>query len=114
MLPDLSLQSGSESDFYFINCLEPEEVLSKIKHLVSKAIPEKFNLNPKRDIQVLCPMNRGGLGTHSLNIELQKLLNPTTTDLKVERFGRTFTVGDKVMQIINNYQKDVYRLYQCY
>jgi exodeoxyribonuclease V alpha subunit len=60
-----------------------------------------------RDIQVLCPMNRGGIGARSLNIELQAALNPAG-DRKVERFGWTFAPGDKVMQIENDYDKEVY------
>jgi ATP-dependent RecD-like DNA helicase SH3 domain len=60
-----------------------------------------------RDIQVLCPMNRGGLGARSLNIELQRALNPRG-DPKVEKFGTTFAIGDKVMQIENDYDKEVY------
>ena len=63
--------------------------------------------NPIRDIQVLCPMNRGGVGARSLNIELQAALNPAG-DQKVERFGWTFAPGDKVMQIENDYDKEVY------
>ena len=64
-------------------------------------------LDPIRDIQVLCPMNRGGVGARSLNIELQAALNPAG-ERKVERFGWTFAPGDKVMQIENDYDKDVY------
>ena len=70
-------------------------------------IPKRFGLDPIRDIQVLCPMNRGGAGARSLNIELQKALNPAG-DRKVERFGWTFAPGDKVMQIENDYDKEVY------
>ena len=70
-------------------------------------IPKRFGLNPIRDIQVLCPMNRGGVGARSLNIELQAALNPAG-ERKVERFGWTFAPGDKVMQIENNYDKEVY------
>ena len=69
-------------------------------------IPERFGLDPIRDIQVLCPMNRGGVGARSLNVELQKALNPAG-DRKVERFGWTFAPGDKVMQIENDYDKEV-------
>jgi ATP-dependent exoDNAse (exonuclease V) alpha subunit len=61
---------------------------------------------PIRDIQVLCPMNRGGVGARSLNIELQAALNPAG-ERKVERFGWTFAPGDKVMQIENDYDKEV-------
>ena len=70
-------------------------------------IPARFGLDPIRDIQVLCPMNRGGVGARSLNIELQKALNPAG-ERKVERFGWTFAPGDKVMQIENDYDKEVY------
>jgi len=67
----------------------------------------RFGLNAIHDIQVLCPMNRGGVGARSLNIELQAALNPAG-DRKVERFGWTFAPGDKDMQIENDYDKEVY------
>jgi exodeoxyribonuclease V alpha subunit len=70
-------------------------------------IPKRFGLDPIRDIQVLCPMNRGGVGARSLNIELRAALN-RAGDRKVERFGWTFAPGDKVMQIENDYDKEVY------
>ncbi len=70
-------------------------------------IPRRFGLNPIRDIQVLCPMNRGGVGARSLNIEIQAALNPAG-ERKVERFGWVFASGDKVMQIENDYDKEVY------
>ena len=69
--------------------------------------PGRFGLDPVRDIQVLCPMNRGGLGARKLNIELQEVLNPPR-EPRIERFGWTFRVGDKVMQIENDYDKEVY------
>ncbi len=75
--------------------------------LVRTRIPRRFGLDPIRDIQVLCPMNRGGVGARSLNIELQAALNPAG-ERKVERFGWTFAPGDKVMQIENDYDKEVY------
>ena len=75
--------------------------------LVKTRIPQRFGLDPIRDIQVLCPMNRGGVGARSLNVELQKALNPAG-ERKVERFGWTFAPGDKVMQIENDYEKEVY------
>ena len=68
---------------------------------------ETRGLDPVRDIQVLCPMNRGGAGARSLNIELQATLNPAG-ERKVERFGWTFAPGDKVTQIENDYDKEVY------
>ena len=74
---------------------------------IVERIPSRFGLDPIRDIQVLCPMNRGGVGTRSLNIELQAALNPAG-GRKVERFGWTFAPGDKVMLIENDYDKEVY------
>jgi exodeoxyribonuclease V alpha subunit len=95
------------SDFYFVEADDPEEGVRKIIEIVKDRIPRRFGLDPVRDIQVLCPMNRGDLGARSLNIELQKALNPPG-EMRVERFGWTFCVGDKVMQIENDYGKDVY------
>ena len=81
--------------------------MPRIVELVKTRIPKRFGLDPVRDIQVLCPMNRGGVGARSLNIELQEALNPAG-ERKVERFGWTFAPGDKVMQIENDYDKEVY------
>jgi len=105
-IPDLS-PPGTESDFYFVPADDPLTAVARIIELVKTRIPKRFGLNPIRDIQVLCPMNRGGLGARSLNIELQAALNPAG-DRKVERFGWTFAPGDKVMQIENDYDKEVY------
>ena len=106
LMPDLSRPEGS-SDFYFVQADEPETAVPRIVELVKTRIPHRFGLDPIRDIQVLCPMNRGGIGARSLNIELQAALNPAG-DRKVERFGWTFAPGDKVMQIENDYDKEVY------
>jgi exodeoxyribonuclease V alpha subunit len=105
-IPDLSAP-GTESDFYFVQADDPETAVARIIELVKTRIPKRFGLDPIRDILVLCPMNRGGVGARSLNIELQAALNPAG-DYKVERFGWTFAPGDKVMQIENDYDKDVY------
>ena len=105
-IPDLSKPEG-ESDFYFVEADEPEIAVHRIIDLVKLHIPRRFNLDPVRDIQVLCPMNRGGVGARSLNIELQAALNPAG-ERKVERFGWTFAPQDKVMQIQNDYDKEVY------
>ena len=105
-IPDLS-SPGSESDFYFVQADDPETAVVRIIELVKTRIPKRFGLEPVRDIQVLCPMNRGGVGARSLNIELQAALNPAG-ERKVERFGWTFAGGDKVMQIENDYAKEVY------
>jgi exodeoxyribonuclease V alpha subunit len=106
LMPELS-HSGTESDFYFVQADDPETAVGRIIELVKTRIPNRFGLDPIRDVQVLCPMNRGGVGARSLNIELQAVLNPAG-DRKVERFGWTFAPGDKVMQIENDYDKEVY------
>jgi exodeoxyribonuclease V alpha subunit len=105
-IPDLS-PPGTNSDFYFVQADDPETAVPRIIELVKARIPSRFGLDPIRDIQVLCPMNRGGIGARSLNIELQAALNPAG-ERKVERFGWTFAPGDKVMQIENDYDKEVY------
>ncbi len=100
-------EGNEPSDFYFVEAEDADEGVRKIIEIVKERIPRRFGLDPVRDIQVLCPMNRGGLGARSLNIELQKALNPPG-EMRVERFGWTFCVGDKVMQVENDYGKDVY------
>jgi exodeoxyribonuclease V alpha subunit len=106
LIPDLSKPEG-DSDFYFVQADDPETAVPRIVELVKTRIPQRFGLDPIRDIQVLCPMNRGGVGARSLNVELQAALNPAG-ERKVERFGWTFAPGDKVMQIENDYDKEVY------
>ena len=106
VLPDLD-RPTAVSDFYFVPADDPENAVLRIIELVRTRIPRRFGLDPVRDIQVLCPMNRGGVGARSLNIELQAALNPAG-DRRVERFGWTFAPGDKVMQIENDYDRDVY------
>ena len=71
-------------------------------------IPKRFGFDPVRDVQVLCPMNRGGLGARSLNLELQRALNPPGEAARVERFGWSFGPGDKVMQVVNDHERGVY------
>ena len=105
-MPDLARPEG-DSDFYFVNAADPEAAVPLIVDLVKNRIPNRFGFDPIRDVQVLCPMNRGGVGARSLNIELQAALNPAK-EQKVERFGWTFAPGDKVMQIENDYEKEVY------
>jgi exodeoxyribonuclease V alpha subunit len=106
LIPDLS-PPENESDFYFVQAEDPETAVARIIELVKTRIPKRFGLDPIRDIQVLCPMNRGGVGARSLNIELQAALNPAG-ERKVERFGWTFGPGDKIMQVENDYDKEVY------
>jgi exodeoxyribonuclease V alpha subunit len=105
-IPDLAKPEG-DSDFYFVPADDPETAAARIVELVKTRIPQRFGLDPIRDIQVLCPMNRGGVGARSLNIELQAALNPAG-ERKVQRFGWTFVPGDKIMQIENDYENEVY------
>jgi exodeoxyribonuclease V alpha subunit len=96
-----------DSDFHFVPCRDAEDAAAKILEIVRDRIPARFGLDPIRDIQVLCPMNRGGLGARALNLELQRVLN-LPDDASIQRFGWTFGGGDKVMQVENDYDKDVY------
>ena len=97
---------GADADFFFIEKKEPEEVLETLKLVVKERIPEKFGFDPVNDVQVLTPMHRGLLGAASLNAELQALLNPQGAS--VVHGSRLFRVGDKVMQIRNNYDLEVF------
>src|SRR5665213_4009398 len=98
-MPELA--TDERSDFFFVDAADPDEVVRKLLLLVRERIPRRFAVDPVRDIQVLCPMNRGGVGARSLNLELQAALNPPGDD-RVEQFGTTFGPGDKVMQIEND------------
>jgi len=106
-LPKLDYETGILSDFYFIEAKTPEAILEKLMQVVTVRIPKRFGLNPIRDIQVLVPMNRGGLGARALNIALQKQLNPKPS-ASITRYGWTFSVNDKVIQNVNNYDKEVF------
>ena len=106
IVPVLDKPDG-ESDFYFVPADDPENAVLRVLELVRTRIPRRFGLDPVRDVQVLCPMNRGGVGARSLNIELQAALNPAG-ERRIERFGWTFAPGDKVMQIENDYDREVY------
>jgi exodeoxyribonuclease V alpha subunit len=106
-MPDLFVPADAPSDFYFVEIESPDEGLAKIIQIVTERIPQRFGLDAVRDVQVLSPMNRGAIGARSLNVELQKVLNPRPPQA-IARFGTTFAVGDKVMQIENDYDKDVY------
>ncbi|MFU8780669.1 MAG: ATP-dependent DNA helicase, partial [Kiritimatiellia bacterium] len=94
------------SDFYMLPCNEPDDALARLLDLVTKRIPQRFQLNPLTDIQVLSPMRRGTLGTDNLNAILQETLNPQGEE--IERFGRKYRLRDRVMQIRNNYDKEVF------
>ena len=103
----LAPPKGEASDFYLIHAETPEDIATKLMASVTERLPRTFGLDPVRDIQVLTPMNRGGLGVRTLNAELQARLNPDRQP-RVERFGTTFAPGDKVLQRVNNYDKEVF------
>ncbi len=103
----LAPPKGETSDFYLIHAETPEDIATKLMASVTERLPRTFGLDPVRDIQVLTPMNRGGLGVRALNAELQARLNPDRQP-RVERFGTTFAPGDKVLQRVNNYDKEVF------
>ena len=105
-MPNLKSSQDKLDDFYFIEQEDPQKVMELIITLVKERIPRRFGFDPLDDIQVLTPMHRGIVGGTNLNRELQKALNPG--DEGVTRMGRLYKVNDKVMQISNNYDKEVY------
>jgi exodeoxyribonuclease V alpha subunit len=105
---DLAAKDAA-SDFYFVEREEPEKIADSLVEMVKSRIPAKFRFDPIRDIQVLCPMNRGSLGIRELNVRLQAELNPARPEEPVvEKFGWQFRVRDKVIQTENNYDKNVF------
>ena len=103
----LKAEGAELTDFYFIPANTPEEIHDKLLQVVTERVPKRFGLHPVRDIQVLTPMNRGGLGARSLNVVLQQALNKNS-EPSVVRFGTTFAPGDKIIQTVNNYDKEVF------
>lgn len=104
--PSLANPTDRLGDFYFIRQDEPEKAAAMVVDLVRDHIPRRFGLNAVDDIQVLSPMHKGSCGAANLNAMLQEALNPQT--LRLQRGERQFRLGDKVMQIRNNYDKDVF------
>jgi exodeoxyribonuclease V alpha subunit len=104
--PKINDQGNDSRDFYFIEREEPEQVADTIVDLVSTRIPSRFGLDPVHDVQVLTPMHKGVIGAGNLNTVLQKVLNPSREELV--RGGRTYKHGDKVMQIRNDYEREVF------
>lgn len=100
-----NIKNGLDTDFFFINQEDADEMVKLIIGLVRDRLPKKYGYPPK-EVQVLTPMQRGTVGAGNLNIELQNALNPTGPSLT--RGGYTFRQGDKVMQIRNNYDKNVF------
>jgi exodeoxyribonuclease V alpha subunit len=107
-MPNLDVTKNRKTDFYFVEAHDPEDAVTKVIEIVKNRLPKSFSFDSIQDVQVLCPMNRGGIGARSLNVELQKALNPPTDEIYVERFGYTYRVGDKVMQTDNDYDKEVF------
>lgn len=101
--PDL--RGGKNSDFFFIEA-EPEVTVTQIKELCTRRLPAYYKVNPIEDIQVLCPMQRGETGTQNLNLVLQETLNKS--EVSISYGGTRFKINDKVMQIKNNYDKNVF------
>jgi exodeoxyribonuclease V alpha subunit len=97
---------GTEEDFYFVEKDDPDQVCQAIVEMAARRIPAKFGLDPVNDVQVLSPMHKGPVGVARLNDELQKLLNPGEGG--IVRGGHLFKTGSKVMQVRNNYDKEVY------
>lgn len=95
-----------DCDFYFVRCEDPEECVKRAIEFMTTRIPRKFGMDPLEDVQVLVPMRRNLLGAENLNVEIQKALNPDGAALI--RGGTTFRTGDRVMQLRNNYDKDIY------
>ena len=106
--PDTESNTSAEpSDFYVIAVRDVEEARDRLLQVVTERIPRRFGFDPMTDLQVLTPGRRGGLGAVALNVELQSRLNPDS-QARVERFGTTYARGDKVLQTVNDYQKEVF------
>ena len=106
-MPETPEDPQTGSDFYVIPAETPEAIEALLLQVVSERIPKRFGLHPIRDVQVLTPMHRGSLGSRALNAALQNILNPHATP-RVTRFGWTYAPGDKVIQTVNNYDKEVF------
>jgi len=106
IMPLLVPSGKNMNDFYFIEQEDPEEVVKVILEITKNRIPERFGFDPTDDIQVLTPMHRGVAGSGNLNVELQNVLNPVEDGIL--RGNQNFRVRDKVMQIRNNYDKEVF------
>lgn len=106
VVPTFKPSEGELDDFFFVYKEDPDEAAQTVVDLVKRRIPKRFGFNPFDDIQVLTPMHKGSVGAGNLNTLLQEALNPSGDC--VTRFGRTFRVRDKVMQIKNNYDKEIF------
>lgn len=110
LMPTLVVPDGrQQSDSYFVPVEDPDELALTVAKVVGRSLPKRFGYHPREDIQVLCPMNRGSAGAHHLNTVLQDALNPIAPGSPVASFGgKSFRIGDKVIQLRNNYDKEVF------
>jgi exodeoxyribonuclease V alpha subunit len=106
VFPRGRVQDPASTDCYFVQADEPERAVDVIVKMVRESIPQRFGFHPMDDIQVLTPMHRSELGARNLNLVLQAALNPAGPS--IQKFGWTFRAGDKVMQLVNDYDKDVF------
>jgi exodeoxyribonuclease V alpha subunit len=106
IFPREKVASPDRTDFYFVPVEDPEKAVDMVRRMVCEHLPQKFGFDRVDDIQVLSPMQRGVLGCRNLNTVLQEALNPSGP--AIERYGWTFRAGDKVMQMVNDYDKDVF------
>jgi exodeoxyribonuclease V alpha subunit len=115
--PPIAAPRGSDADFFVVERRDPEKARATVIELVTSRIPDRFGLDPVRDIQVLTPMRRGAAGAVALNEALQAALNPpragdpearTVGAATLRRGTRAYRVGDKVMQLRNDYEKNVF------
>jgi exodeoxyribonuclease V alpha subunit len=106
-VPDLAAPDDL-TDFYFIEANDPAGIQDLLVRLVKDRIPARFGFDRFADIQVLSPMNRAELGAKNLNHILQEALNPSSGKAEVQRSGYTFRLGDRVIQMENNYDREVF------
>ncbi len=100
------LKGKQERDFYFLKEEDPEKAAEKIIHLCTSRLPRSYHINPLRDIQILTPMYKGAVGANQLNQLMRNALNPDGKSLKYGH--QQYKINDKVMQIRNNYDKEVF------
>ena len=106
-MPAIGGTDDDVTDFRVVTAETPAEIAVEVRRLVVRHIPGRLGFDPRRDVQVLTPMNRGNLGTRALNADLQRVLN-AGAEPRVERFGWTWAPGDKVIQTVNDYDKEVF------
>lgn len=106
--PELTPIEHEGSDFWFVEAETPAQAVARLKEIVAELLPRRLGVDPLRDVQVLSPMHRGEAGVQALNQELQARLRGPAAGPTATRFGRTFAGGDKVLQLRNNYDKEVY------